>query len=60
MPRVFWAAGLAVHTADREYKPTPTQSWANVSSPSATLAHIQRGAKHNMLTQYWANVGSSL
>ena len=25
MPRVCWAAGLAVHTAGGEYKPTPTQ-----------------------------------
>ena len=35
------------------------QSWVNVSPPSVTLAHIQRGAKHKTVTQYWANVGSA-
>ena len=35
------------------------QSWINVGPPSVTLAHIQRGAKHDMVTQYWANVGSA-
>ena len=28
------------------------QSWVNVRPPSLTLAHIQRGAKHDMATQY--------
>ena len=27
------------------------QSWVNVGPPSVTLAHIQRGAKHDTLTQ---------
>ena len=35
------------------------QSWVNVGQPSVTLAHIQRGAKHNTVTRYWANVGSA-
>ena len=26
---------------------------------SVTLGHIQRGAKHDKVTQYWANVGSA-
>ena len=34
------------------------QSWVNVGPPSVTLAHIQRGAKHDTVTQYWANGGS--
>ena len=99
MPRVCWAAGLAVHTASGDYKPTPihcllnvglaspvlrqypfipsqcfmleaqacwryrqhtlNQSWANVSPQSVTLAHIRCGAKHDMVTQYWANVGAA-
>ena len=38
----------------------PNQIWVNdVGLPSVTLAHIQRGAKHDTVTQYWANVGSS-
>ena len=36
-----------------------TKEWVNVGPPSVTLAHIQRGAKHNTGTQYWANVGSA-
>ena len=32
------------------------QIWVNVGSPSVTLAHIKRGAKHDTVTQYWANV----
>ena len=35
------------------------QIWVNAGPPSMTLAHIQRGAKHNTVTQYWANVGSA-
>ena len=35
------------------------QSWATVGQPSVALAHIQRGAKQNTITQYWANVGSA-
>ena len=34
------------------------QSWVNVGPPSVTLAHIQRGARQNTVTQYWANAGS--
>ena len=34
------------------------KSWVNVGRPSVTLAHIQRDAKHDTFTQYWANVGS--
>ena len=30
------------------------QSWVNVGPPCVTLAHIQRGAKHDTVTQYWA------
>ena len=33
------------------------KSWVNVGPPSVTLAHMQRGVKHDMVTQYWANVG---
>ena len=33
------------------------QSWVNVGPNSAMLAHIQRGAKYDTVTQYWANVG---
>ena len=35
------------------------QSWVYVGPPSVMLAHIQRGAKHDMVTQYWANAGSA-
>ena len=35
------------------------QSWVNVGPLSVTLAHIQRGAKRDTLTQYWANVRSA-
>ena len=35
-----------------DYKLTPNKSWVNV-------AHIQRGAKHDTVTQYWANVVSA-
>ena len=97
-PRVCWDAGLAVHTAGGEYKPTQTQclsnvgpassvlasihsalvstscrrtgmlavtahafnqSWVKVDPPHVTLAHIQRGDKHNMVNQYWANASSA-
>ena len=30
-----------------------------LAPPSVTLAHIQSGAKHNTVTQYWAIVGSA-
>ena len=33
------------------------QSWVNVGLPSVTLAHIQRGAKHDTVTRYWAMLG---
>ena len=36
------------------------QSWVDVGPPYVTLAHIQRGAKHDTVTQYWANVASAL
>ena len=35
------------------------QCWVNVGPPSVSLAHIQRGAQHDTVTQYWANVGSA-
>ena len=35
------------------------QSWVNDGPPSVMLAHIQRDAKQNTVTQYWANVGSA-
>ena len=35
------------------------QSWVNVGPQSVTSAYIQRGAKHNTVTQYWANFGSA-
>ena len=47
------------------------QSWVNVGPPSVMLAHIQRGAKHDTVTQYtglmlaqrhirWANISPAL
>ena len=33
------------------------QGWVNAGSPSVMLAHIERGAKHEELIQYWVNVG---
>ena len=35
------------------------KGWVYVGPPSVTLAHIQRGVKHDTVTQYWANVGSA-
>ena len=35
------------------------QSWVNVGLPSVMLAHIQRRAKHDTVTQYCANVDSA-
>ena len=35
------------------------QSWVNAGPQFLTLAHIQRGAKHDTVTQYRANVGSA-
>ena len=35
------------------------QSLVNVGPRSVTLAHIQPGAKHDTVAQYWANVGSA-
>ena len=35
------------------------QSWGDVGPQSVMLAHIQRGAKHDTVTKYWANVGST-
>ena len=35
------------------------QCWVNVGPPSVSLAHIQRGAQHDTVTQYWVNVGSA-
>ena len=34
-------------------------SWVNVGLPSVTMADIQRVAKQDTVTQYWANVGSA-
>ena len=39
---------------------TLIQSCVTVGLLFVTLAHIQRGAKHDTVTQYWANVGSAL
>ena len=33
------------------------KGWVNDGPPSVTLAYIQRGVKHDTVTQYWANVG---
>ena len=35
------------------------QSWVNVGLPSVMLVHSELDTKHDMLTQYWANVGSA-
>ena len=35
------------------------QDWVIVGPLSVTLAHIQRGAKHDTITQYLADVGSA-
>ena len=39
-PHVCWVAGLAVHTADGENKPSPTQCLLNVRPASPVLASI--------------------
>ena len=39
-PRICWAAGLAVHTAGGEYKPTQTQCLLNAGAASPMLASI--------------------
>ena len=36
-----------------------TRCLVNVGLASVTLAHIQRGAKHDTVTPYWANIGSA-
>ena len=41
------------------WQDTLNQSWVTAGLLSVTLAHYQRGAKHDTLTQYWANVGSA-
>ena len=41
------------------YQQDALNQTVNVGPPSVTLAHIQRGAKHDTVTQYWANVGSA-
>ena len=35
------------------------QSWVNVGTLSVMLGHSERGAKHDSVTQYWANIGSA-
>ena len=52
-------AGLMLAVLPYYRQDALNQSWVNVG-PSVTLAHIQRGAKHDTVTQYWANVGSAL
>ena len=58
-PRVCWDAfnsnSALVSTSCWRYRHNAlNQSWVNVGPPSVTLAHIQRGAKHDTVTQYWA------
>ena len=49
---------LAVPACWRHRPDALNQSWVNVGLSSVTLALIQRGAKHDTVTQYWANVSS--
>ena len=55
LPDQWWACVAYIYRHDAFH-----QSWVIVGPPSVTLAHIQRGTKHDMVTQYWANVGSAL
>ena len=48
---------LAVPTCWRYWHNALNQ--ANVGPSSVTPTHIKRGAKHDTVTQYWANVGSA-
>ena len=41
------------------YRPIQIKRLGNVGPPSMTLAHIQRGVKHDTVTQYWANVNNN-
>ena len=50
---------LAVPASWRYRHDALNQSWVNVGLPSVTLAYIKRGAKHDTVTQYWADVGSA-
>ena len=43
---------LRVHACWRNCHDALNQSWVNVGPPSVTLAHIQRGVKHDTVTQY--------
>ena len=43
---------LRVHACWRYGHDALNQSWVNVGPTSVTLAHIQRGAKHNAVTKY--------
>ena len=50
---------LAVPACWRYRHDALSLSWVIVGLPSVTLVNIQRGAKHDTVTQYWANVGSA-
>ena len=50
---------LAVPACCQYWHDALNESWVIVGPPSVALAHIQRGAKHDTITQYWANVGSA-
>ena len=43
---------IALPTCWRYRYDALNQSWVNVGLPSVTLAHIQRGVKHDTVTQY--------
>ena len=63
MPRVCWAAGLAVDTAG-EFKPGPTQCRPNVKGINSALVSTSYSGyrhkyRHDALNQSWVNVGPS-
>ena len=50
---------LAVPACWRYWHDALNQSWVHVVWPSVMLAHIQRGAKNDTVTQYSADCGSA-
>ena len=52
-PCVCWAAGLVVHTAGGEYKPTPTQCLLNIGPASPVLASIHSALVSTPSWRYW-------
>ena len=49
---------LTVPACCRYRQDALNQSWVNAVPRSVALAHIERGANHDTVTQYWANAGS--